>query len=37
MPKFDLYNMDGKVVGDIDLSDDIFAVEVNEACCCNGS
>jgi large subunit ribosomal protein L4 len=31
MPKFDLYNMDGKVVGDIDLCDDIFAVEVNEA------
>lgn len=31
MPKFDLYNMDGKVVGDVDLCDDIFAVEVNEA------
>lgn len=30
MPKLDLYNMDGKVVGDIDLSDDIFAIEVNE-------
>lgn len=30
MPKFDLYNMDGKVVGDIELSDSIFGVEVNE-------
>ena len=30
MPKFDLYNMDGKVVGDIDLNDNIFAVDVNE-------
>ncbi len=30
MPKVDLLNMEGKKVGDIELSDDIFAVEVNE-------
>jgi len=30
MPKVDLYNMDGKVVGDIELSDNIFNVEVNK-------
>lgn len=35
MPKFDLYNMEGKVVGDIDLSDAIFAVEVNELAIAN--
>jgi large subunit ribosomal protein L4 len=29
MPKVDLYNMSGKVVGDIELSDNIFGVEVN--------
>ncbi len=31
MPKVDLYNMDGEVVGDIELSDNIFNVEINEA------
>jgi large subunit ribosomal protein L4 len=30
MPKVDLVNIDGKKVGDIELSDDIFAVEINE-------
>lgn len=30
MPKVDLYNMSGEVVGDINLSDSIFGVEVNE-------
>ncbi len=30
MPKVDVYNMKGEVVGDINLSDDIFGVEVNE-------
>ncbi len=30
MPKVDLLNVEGKKVGDIELSDDIFAVEVNE-------
>ena len=30
MPKVDLYNMNGEVVGDIELSDNIFGVEVNE-------
>jgi len=30
MPKVDVYNMKGEVVGEINLSDDIFGVEVNE-------
>jgi len=30
MPKVDLYNMNGEVVGDIQLSDDIFGAEVNK-------
>ncbi|NLO39090.1 MAG: 50S ribosomal protein L4 [Ruminiclostridium sp.] len=30
MPKVDVYNMKGEVVGQIDLSDDIFGVKVNE-------
>lgn len=30
MPKVDLYNMDGEVIGDIELSEDIFGVEVNK-------
>lgn len=30
MPKVDLYNMDGKVVGDIELTDNIFGVEINK-------
>ena len=30
MPKVDLLNIEGKKVGDIELSDAIFAVEVNE-------
>ena len=30
MPKVDLYNMNGDKVGDIELSDNIFGVEVNE-------
>lgn len=30
MPKVDLYNMEGKVIGDIELSDKVFGVEINE-------
>ncbi|MBQ9279641.1 MAG: 50S ribosomal protein L4 [Clostridia bacterium] len=30
MPKVDLLNMEGKKVGDIELSDEIFNIEVNE-------
>ena len=30
MPKVDLYNMDGKVIGDIELSDNVFGAEVNK-------
>lgn len=30
MPKVDLYNMSGQVVGDIQLSDSVFGVEVNK-------
>jgi len=30
MPKVDVYNISGQKVGDIDLSDDIFAVEINK-------
>ena len=30
MPKVDLYNMDGKVIGDIELSENVFGTEVNE-------
>lgn len=30
MPKVDLYNMKGEVVGDIQLSDNVFGVEINE-------
>ena len=30
MPKVDLYDMSGKVVGDINLSDAVFGVEVNK-------
>ena len=30
MPKVDLYNMEGKVVGDIELSENVFGAEVNE-------
>ena len=30
MPKVDLLNKEGKKVGDIELADSIFAVEVNE-------
>lgn len=29
MPKVDLYNMKGEVVGDIQLSDNVFGIEVN--------
>ena len=29
MPKVDLYNMDGKVIGDIELSEIVFGAEVN--------
>lgn len=32
MPKIDVYNISGEVVGQMDLSDDVFAVEVNESC-----
>lgn len=31
MPKVDVFNMKGEVVGQIELSDDIFGVKVNEA------
>lgn len=31
MPKVDVYNMNGEVVGDIELSDNIFAIDVNES------
>lgn len=30
MPIVDLYNMSGEVVGDINLNDDIFGVEINQ-------
>jgi len=30
MPKVDLYDMSGKVVGDINLSDAVFGVDVNK-------
>ena len=30
MPSVDLYNIEGKKVGDIDLKDEIFGVEVNQ-------
>jgi len=30
MPKIDLYNMNGEIVGDIELSDNIFAIDVNK-------
>ncbi len=30
MPKVDVYNINGQKVGDMDLNDDIFAIEVNE-------
>jgi large subunit ribosomal protein L4 len=30
MPKVDLYNMKGETVGEIELSDDIFGIEINE-------
>ncbi|MCX7843603.1 MAG: 50S ribosomal protein L4 [Clostridia bacterium] len=30
MPKVDLYNVKGEVVGDISLSDDVFGVEINK-------
>lgn len=30
MPKVDLYNMKGEVVGDIQLSDNVFGAEINE-------
>jgi len=29
VPKVDLYNMDGKVIGDIELSENVFGSEVN--------
>lgn len=31
MPKVALYNIDGKQIGDIDLKDEIFAVEISNA------
>lgn len=30
MPKVDVYNMNGEVVGNIDLDDNIFAIDVNK-------
>lgn len=31
MPKTALYNMEGAAIGEIELSDDIFAAEINVA------
>ena len=31
MPKTELYNMEGKAIGEIELSDEIFAAPINEA------
>lgn len=31
MPKVDLYNMNGEVVGDVELSDSVFGVDVNKS------
>lgn len=30
MPKVDLYNMSGQVVGDVELKEDVFGVEINK-------
>jgi len=30
MPKLDLYNIDGKKVGDIELKEEVFGIEPNE-------
>ncbi len=30
MPKVDLYNMNGQVIGEIELSDKVFGVDINE-------
>ena len=30
MPKVDVYNIEGQKVGDINLSDEIFAAKVND-------
>jgi large subunit ribosomal protein L4 len=30
MPRVDLYNMNGEIVGDIELNDEIFATEINK-------
>ena len=32
MAKVSVYNIEGKEVGDIELNDAIFGVEVNESC-----
>lgn len=31
MPKVDLYNIEGKIIGDINLADEVFGIEVNES------
>ncbi|MGI6778495.1 MAG: 50S ribosomal protein L4 [Acetivibrionales bacterium] len=31
MPKVDVYNMNGEVVGDIELNDNIFAIDINKS------
>ena len=31
MPKIDVYNMEGKKVSDIELNDNVFGIEPNEA------
>ena len=31
MPKTELYNMEGKVIGEVELSEEIFAAPINEA------
>ena len=30
MPKVDLYNVSGKVIGDIELKDEVFNAEINK-------
>ena len=31
MPKIDVYNMEGKKVSDVELNDNVFGIEPNEA------
>ena len=34
MPKIDVYNMEGKKVSDVELNDNVFGIEPNEAIVC---